>query len=133
MRGFIRFNKGVLKLPLWVQAFMILLVGANMVSPLFFWAHFEAKVVFGFFMASFGTMVLLTSIFGFVRLLGISHILWIPLIYFLWPALAEHAAETYFGLWLRFLIVLNTLALALDALDVTRYIRGDRQEMVEGL
>ena len=133
MRGFIRFNRGVLKLPLWVQAFMILLVGANMVSPLFFWAHFEAKVVFGVFMASFGTMVLLTSIFGFVRLLGISHILWIPMISFLWPVLAEHAAETYFGLWFRILIGLNTLSLAFDALDVTRYIRGDRQEMIEGL
>ena len=96
MHGFIRFNKGVLKLPLRVQVFMILLVGANMVSPLFFWAQFEAKVVFGVFIVSFVTMVLLTSSFGFVRLLGISHILWIPLIYFLWPALAEHAPETYF-------------------------------------
>ncbi len=38
-----------------------------------------------------------------------------------------------FGIWIRVLIVLNSVSLVIDAVDVIRYIAGDREETVAGL
>ena len=133
MYAFIKFNKGVFKLPLRVQLFLVLLIAANMIVPLFFLARIEAQVVLGTFMASFMLMVVLTSLVGFTRLLGLGHIFWFPMLYFLWPRLGQISADDVFGVWLRVMIALNVVALALDFLDTLRYIRGDREEMVQDL
>ncbi len=133
MYAFIKFNKGLLKLPLRVQLFLALVIAANMIVPLFFLSRLEAQVVLGAFMASFVLMVVLTSLVGFTRLLGLGHIFWFPMLYFLWPRLGQFPVDDVFGIWLRLLIGLNVVALALDILDVIRYIRGDRAEMVQGL
>ena len=45
MGSFIRFNRGVLGMPLHWQLWVGMLVGANIISPLFFVEHFEARVV----------------------------------------------------------------------------------------
>ena len=55
------------------------------------------------------------------------------MLYFLWPRLGQISADDVFGVWLRVMIVLNVVALALDFLDTLRYIRGDRVEMVQDL
>ena len=54
------------------------------------------------------------------------------LIYFLFNAdsLIDSSA---FGLWLVGVIVVNSISLVIDAVDVVRYVNGDRSEMVEGL
>ena len=36
-------------------------------------------------------------------------------------------------LWIRTLMVLNSISLIIDAVDVIRYIRGDREETTFGL
>ena len=38
-----------------------------------------------------------------------------------------------FGIWIQALIVLNSVSLVIDAVDVIRYIAGDRAETVAGL
>ena len=45
MRSFLKFNRGVLRLPLQWRLWMMLLVAANMVVPLFFLGHLEAQAV----------------------------------------------------------------------------------------
>ena len=75
----------------------------------------------------------MTGIFGFRRLLGAAHILWIPLIYFLFTRLHLHDTTESFGQWLRLLIAINTVSLIFDTIDVIRYLRGNQNEMVEGL
>ncbi|MFQ5757015.1 MAG: hypothetical protein ACE5H7_13130, partial [Acidiferrobacterales bacterium] len=87
MRAIIKFNKGVMKMPMHWQIWLMLLVLANMIVPLFFLGRREAQVVIGVFIASAVMQVVLTSVTGFTRLLGLGHILWIPLLYFLWMRL----------------------------------------------
>ena len=70
---------------------------------------------------------------GFTRLLGLGHILWIPLLYFLWMRLGQNPADDFFGVWLRVLMILNAASLIIDVIDVGRYIAGDRSETVEAL
>ncbi len=133
MRAFLRFNRGVMRMPLPVRLWLVLLVTANMVIPLFFLGRLEAQVVFATIMASGVLMTVLTGLSGFTRLLGLGHVLWIPLIWFLWTRLDQAPADTLFGLWLRILITLNALSLLMDTVDVVRYIAGDRAETVKGL
>ena len=84
-------------------------------------------------MASMVLMTVLTGLAGFTRILALGHIFWIPLLYFLWTRLGEIPPDDLFGVWIRALIVLNALALAIDAIDVARYISSDREETVKGL
>jgi hypothetical protein len=133
MNAFLKFNKGILQLPATVQAWLALLIAANLVVPLFLLGRPEARVVLIAFMASAVLMVFLTGLVGFTRLLGFGHILWLPLLYYLWTQLGVIPANDLTGYWIRAVMLLNGVSLALDAADVIRYVAGDRAEMVEGL
>ncbi len=133
MRAFLKFNRGVLKMPLHWQLWLILLVAANGVAPLLFLQHVEARVVLVTFLASVTLMTLLTARFGFTRIVGLGHILWLPMLAFLFTRLGDIPASDAFGIWIRALFVLNGISMVIDAVDVIRYIAGERQETVPGL
>ena len=133
MRAFIKFNKGMMKMPIAVRLWLVFLVAGNLLVPLFFLDRLEAQVVVLTFLASAMLMTLLTASSGFTRLLGLGHILWIPLLFFLWTRLENIPSDDPFGLWIRALIVANAISLIIDTIDVTRYISGAREETVQGL
>ena len=133
MREFIKFNKGVMKMAVPVQLWLMLLVGVNLVVPLFFLNRLEAQIIVVTFLASVMLMTMLTASSGFTRLLGLGHILWIPLLLFLWTQLDQIPADDPFRLWIRALMVVNAISLVIDTIDVTRYISGAREETVQGL
>ena len=133
MNAFIKFNKGMLRLPLLWQVWLAALVAANLVVPMFFLPRLEARVVLGAILASMALMTYLTGRFGFSRMLGLGHILWIPMLAFLLTRLGDIHSGDAFGLWIQALIVLNSMSLIIDAVDVIRYVAGDREETVVGL
>ena len=133
MRAFIKFNQGLMRSPLPVRLWLMLLVAANLGAPLFFLDRVEAQVVLAVLLASMALMTLLTAISGFTRLLGMGHILWVPMLFWLWSRLDQIPAHDVFGVWIRVLMTLDAVSLLIDAVDVTRYIRGERQETVKGL
>ncbi len=133
MKAFIKFNRGMLKMPLHWQLWLMLLVAANVVASLFFLHRLEAQVVLGTILASMALMTLLTARFGFTRILGLGHILWVPMLAFLFTRLGDIPASDAFGIWIRTLFVLNGMSLVIDAADVFRYIAGERNETVTGL
>lgn len=130
MRAFIKFNRGMMMMPVHWQLWLALLVTFNLVLPLIFLSHLEAQVVVATLMASMILMTGLTALSGFTRLLGLGHILWVPLLYFLWMRLEQNPAEDFFGVWLRVLMIVNATSLLIDTIDVGRYIAGDRSETV---
>ncbi len=133
MRAFIKFNKGVMKMPILWQLWLMLLVVVNLVVPLFFLDRLEAQVVVVALLASATLMTILTGVFGFTRLLGLGHIFWFPLLYFLWLRLGQIPADDFFGIWVRALMALNAASLVIDIIDVSRYIAGDREETVKDI
>ncbi len=133
MNAFVKFHKGLFRQPLHVKLWLKLLVAVNMGVPLFYLKQLEAQAVLGAFVAGFLSMILLTGISGFSRLLGLGHIFWFPLLCFLWVRLDLHPAGEFFSLWIRAVIVLNAISLVIDVVDVIRYIGGDREETVPGL
>ena len=42
-------------------------------------------------------------------------------------------AQDAFGIWIRALMTANLVSLLLDTVEVIRYIRGEREETVQGL
>ncbi len=133
MKAFIKFNRGMLKMPLHWQLWLMLLVAANLIASLFFLHRLEAQVVLGTMLASMMLMTLLTARFGFTRILGLGHILWVPMLAFLFTRLGDIPASDAFGIWIRALFVLNGVSLVIDAADTVRFLAGDRRETVPGL
>ncbi len=133
MQGFIKFNKGVLRMSWPVKIWLLLLVAANAVTPLFFLQRVEAQAVFAAMMIGAMLMSLLTARFGFSRILGLGHILWIPLVGWLAFRLGQIPADDAFGMWIRGVMFLNTVSLVIDTADVVRFVTGDRKELVAGL
>ena len=93
----------------------------------------EFTTYYNAILASGALMTALTARFGFTRIIGLGHLFWIPLVAFLILRLGAIPADDFFGLWIRAVIVLNSIALAIDAVDVVRWLAGDRQETVAGL
>ncbi len=133
MNSFIKFNLGLIRSPLRVRLWMLLLLAANLVAPLFFLDRTEAQVVLLALVASLGVMTLLTGLTGYTRLLGMGHVFWIPMNIWLWTRLDQIPSDEGFGIWIRVLIAINTLSLLIDAVEVVRYLAGDREETVKNL
>jgi len=133
MQAFIRFNTGLLAMPLHLQAWVLLLISANLVTPFFFLARPEAQAVLAAGMLGMLLMTALTGRFGFSRIVGLGHIAWLPLLGFLWLRLPEFPATDAFGIWLRAVVVLDATSLVFDAIDAVRFARGDRAETVPTL
>ncbi len=63
-----------------------------------------------------------------MRLLGLGHIVaWVPMLLWLVPRLRALDPGTAFGRWLLAVVVLDLASLAIDFVDVGRYLAGERQ------
>ena len=127
VKAFIGFNKGILTLAKPWQIWMALLVLVNMVLPLFFLGTPEATVVLVGIMASMSIMLVLFAKFGFVRLLGLGHVPWLFTVPWLWLQLGQTMQNGFFYYWLLSVVVLDSISLVIDAVDVARYAMGKRQ------
>ena len=130
MNAFIKFNRGLLAMPLPWRLWLVLLLTLNLIAPLVFIERLEAQVTLAALLVSMALMTGLTGLSGFSRLVGLGHIVWVPLLFFLWTRLGEIPAADAFGLWVRAVIAINATSLVIDAVDVIRYAAGERAETV---
>ena len=103
------------------------LIGVNGACLLFI-THIEAQVA----LAAVGVAVLAQALIYqrkcFIRLLGVTHIIWVPML--VWMALRLDTlpeGDIAFHVWLVTLIATNAVSLAIDAWDATRFLGGERQ------
>ncbi len=118
------------QIPVGWQIWLLVLMAANMVTPFFFLTRIEAQAVFVAINIGFFTGVFIYKRQGFTRLLGFMHWPWIFLLPFLWGRLGVVSAGEPFGIWIRAVLVLNSLSLILDVMDVIKYAAGDRQPIL---
>ena len=103
------------------------LVAVNAACLLFI-QHIEAQVTLGAVGVAVLGQALIYRHKRFIRLLGMTHVLWIPML--TWIALRLDTLpkeETAYRVWLMTLIATNAVSLAIDAWDATRFIRGERR------
>lgn len=126
MKVMIDFFRTMLLMPTPWLAWIGLLMAANLVGPLFFIETLEAQVVLAAIILG---AVIQTAIFrakGFVRLLGMGHVAWVPMVAWLWTRLDQIEMSSAFGYWVLAVMVLDSVSLFIDVTDVLRYIRGER-------
>jgi len=103
------------------------LVAVNAACLLFI-GHIEAQVTLGAVGVAVLAQALIYQRKRFIRLLGVTHVLWVPML--TWIALRLDTLpkeETAFHVWLITLIATNAVSLAVDAWDATRFILGERR------
>lgn len=88
--------------------------------------HIEAQVVLAVTCIAVVIQALIYDKLGFTRILGVVHLIWIPM--FAWMATRLEFILTDSGLttWLVVLLATNVISLIVDLADVTRFIRGER-------
>jgi hypothetical protein len=79
MRNPFRFFVELARQPLWIPLWVSLLMLVNSASVAF-WSKPPAKLILITFMISSMLMMGLYSRFGFTKILGLGHLLWIPLL-----------------------------------------------------
>lgn len=129
------FNEALATQPVWVQywvAFMGLVTAATIITLLFSRpARRIAIVLIVTMLATFATMLWAHSQIGFVRLLGLVHVVfWTPLAIYLWRRVTSDpvASQCRQVIWL--LLAVMVISLAFDYVDVVRYLLGERASLV---
>ncbi len=111
---------------LWVM----ILVGVNIVGGLVYFAVPEGMFSVVAIVASFVVMCIVYKRFGFVRLLGLGHVVfWTPLCLWLFLKLSRghYESDSNLKAWVLTLLTVNTLSLVIDYVDVIRFFRGDQK------
>jgi hypothetical protein len=123
MRNPFRFFVELIQQPIWVSIWLLFLMIVNFASVAF-WNELLAKVILIIFILSAISMMGLYSRFGFEKILGLGHILWIPLLVYV--LIEIPAAEGAFKSYLIILFISITISLVFDIIDVWRYFTSPK-------
>ena len=118
------FMAEVEKQPQWVQIWLNILGPVNFAAIFFVFKSRLAWIVLGAIILSFFGIMFLYSQYGYVRLLGLPHIIfWTPMLLYFWkavPALEPSLVKKY----LYLVMGTNFISLLFDYVDVARYFLG---------
>jgi len=118
MRNPFRFFIELMQQPVWIPIWLLFLMIINIVSVVF-WSEPLAKTIFVTFMLSAMLMMALYSKYGFEKILGMGHILWIPLLIYMLMVIPS--ATSTFKNYLVILSVSIAISLVFDIVDVWKY------------
>ncbi|MCA8901540.1 MAG: hypothetical protein KDA53_09835 [Hyphomonas sp.] len=122
-------NADVAAQPQWVQVWMNVMVAVLALGGLAFsFVRVEARWVLASFVAGAAGLFFIYSQMGYVRLLGLGHVLfWTPaLVYLLRRRDTWRVRETWSGKWIAIAAAVMTISLAFDYADVIRWGLGER-------
>ncbi|MEE8343256.1 MAG: hypothetical protein V3R51_05580 [Gammaproteobacteria bacterium] len=118
MRNPFRFFIELMQQPAWIVIWVLYLMTIN-VASVGFWNEPLAKVIFVTFMVSAMLMMGLYARFGYEKILGMGHILWIPLLAYVLMEIptAKDTFKSYLVIW----SLSVTVSLMIDIVDVWKY------------
>lgn len=79
------------------QIWLMMLMFVNAVMPLFFFQEMVAQVTFACAIIGMTIGLIIFKAQGFTRLLGLMHLSWFGLIFFLWGRLSDVPDDTLLG------------------------------------
>lgn len=124
MRNPLFFFVELFKQPAWVTVWVFFLMGINLASAIF-WDEPAGRLVFITFLVSAFLMLSLYSIFGYEKILGLGHLLWIPLLGYL--VLQLPIAQGAFKIYLITLSFSIGVSLIFDFIDVWKYFSAPQK------
>lgn len=123
MKGPFHFFVELARQPLWIPLWVALLMGVNFASVAF-WSEPTARLILVTFMVSSALMMGLYSRFGFSKVLGLGHVLWIPLLVLVLARLPR--TDSVFRVYLIVWCVFTAISLAFDFVDVWKHFSGGK-------
>lgn len=127
-------NEAIATEPLWLRGWLVILVTANLAAVLFVvgreegrWrVRPEAIAILVSFVAAGVFMNWLYAQVGYVRLLGLAHLVfWGPVWAWILVRRRTIGSDSLFAKYLLVYLVIAGLSLAIDAVDVVRHLLGD--------
>lgn len=121
--GFLRIKliQDILQQPLAIRLWIFFMIATNLCS-LFFLQHGVAKWVVALNFCNLILMSYLYRHFAYSPILGLSHVVcWTPIVVIVWSEIKFNSYDSMYGVWLRVLIVTNSLSLMVDYFDVFRF------------
>ena len=107
-----------------VWAALLIMVNA---SSVFFLDTRYGQIALAAILIGALTMTAIHTRLGFVRLLGIGHVFWVPMLIWMAIDVPMLDPDSMLRNWLLCLIVFNAISLVIDGMDVIRYLRGERR------
>ncbi|MBI1349431.1 hypothetical protein GC163_24455 [bacterium] len=108
------------------NVWVALLAVVNVIGGFYFIGTLEGQLALAAMVGAFMTMTVVYSAKGFVRLLGLGHLIfWPPLLGWFGWKFASVEPGTSFQVWLGAVIAVNGVSLVIDFVDVIRYARGE--------
>jgi hypothetical protein len=120
--------------PAWLRSWIMLLVATHLAAIAFvverragrFGLRREPVAILVSFFAAAVFMNWLYAEVGYVRLLGLAHLVfWGPVWTWLWMRRRAFGTSSFFGRYVHAYLVVAGVSLAIDAIDVARYLLGD--------
>lgn len=114
--------------PQWIYWWVNFMGFVFMLAIPFAFFRVEARWTVLVMLLTVPSMLWLYSQVGYVRLLGIVHVVWwTPLLIYLWLRRDKwRVRETIAGRWIALLFATIVVSLLFDYTDVIRYLAGDR-------
>jgi hypothetical protein len=126
IKSFIDFNKKILGMKFPWNLWLGLLVLLNIGGGVFFIRTMEGQLALICMMAAFLIMWFIYVEKGFVRLLGLGHLIaWTPQMVFYIQSVENTAG--WFQYWIISVLIFNGICLVIDFVDVVRYSLGNKQ------
>lgn len=120
--------------PWWLQMWLLLLVAANVLAIPFLLRRVDSRwaiqreavfIVISFIVAAM-IMDWMYLNFGYVRLLGLAHLIaWSPAYLYVLLSRQRIGLQDWFGKYIHFYLLIAGVSLFIDALDVIRFLVGD--------
>ena len=122
------FEADIARAPLWVQYWLNYMGLVLMLAFPFAFVRREARWAVLVILLTLPSMVALHHAMGYVRLLGIVHVVfWTPFVIYLWRRRDKwRVKETLSGKWLLVLFLTMIVSLTFDYADVARWLFGER-------
>jgi len=114
--------------PQWVQHWVDFMGLVLILAIPFAFVRIEARWAVLVMFLTLPAMIALHSAVGFIRLLGIVHVvIWTPFVIYLWRRRNNwRVKETLSGKWIVLLFATMIVSLAFDYADVARWLLGER-------
>ena len=117
-------------LPAWVRIWLVTMMSALFVAPMFFLEHAAAQWMAAMFMLGGTIMGLMHQKMGMTKLMGIAHLTWLIPLFFIFRDLSMSVGSQGYQIWLLTAAVIAVICLVIDVVDVTQYLTGRNREQL---
>ncbi|MGK0225153.1 MAG: hypothetical protein ACI9ON_004413, partial [Limisphaerales bacterium] len=98
-------------LPVWVRVWLVVMMSALFVAPMFFLEHAAAQWMAGMFMLGGVIMSLMHQKMGMTKLMGVGHLPWLIPLFLIFRDLSMPVASQSYFIWLVTASVLAAICL----------------------